>query len=633
MAEITKQQLDVYVKAYNQGKPLISDEEYDVLLEEYLRKHGEDKRPFLRQQQSSYVNDIVGTLPKVYGVRTPMREGQRTYQDIAKKKGFDQGGLISIQPKFDGVSVALDCHTGRFFTRGDYDNGESVDVTELFEERLKVDSEYFPSDTVGNLAWMLDGFDSVKFEAIMHPDVFKQLGLDSYYARPRDAVQGNISSRNWKIVQHIILVPLRYYKAGNQLLTPFLGDRLSEWDNYEFIESFIYEILTAGAISVSSLTEGLQVDGVVVSVTEKTDTAGSVSMKLIPDKEIAIKILNLRKATKLLNVQYQFGKSGRITPVAIVEPVKFDNITVDHISLSNMDRIVKLGLKYGDTVEVMYNIVPYLVSTKRDGDFPVQLPEKCPYCGSPLDLSTLSIVRCTNPDCCMLKFGAIVRYVEKMKMFGVSGGILKHLYDAGYVQSIPDLYRLRVENIESLEGFGRKSAENIISSIKKSSQGVPLHKWLGAFPMDDIAEKTWLAFIRHWKIKLQHPPIDTIWFIFDLLRNPYMNVPGIRDVTMGKMCIGMERNISDMRQILPNITLVDSYKEDSTNKERITLTGTRDAGLTEHLESLGYEVDSFSIATKAVVVPYKNFKSSKVDKANKLGIPIYTIDEAYEHFN
>ena len=129
---ISEQQLKEYIDAYNRGEPLISDEEYDRLLEEYLKVNGEDKRPYLRQKQSGVVNGLVGTLKKVYGVREPMREGQDTYEKWFQRKGINPNAKIIIQPKFDGASIALD-KSGRFFTRGDYQNGESVDVTDLFK--------------------------------------------------------------------------------------------------------------------------------------------------------------------------------------------------------------------------------------------------------------------------------------------------------------------------------------------------------------------------------------------------------------------------------------------------------------------------------------------------------------------
>ena len=175
---ITEQQLKEYIDAYNRGEPMISDEEYDRLLEEYLKVNGEDKRPYLRQKQSDAVNDLVCTLGKCYGVIEPMREGQQTYAEWFRRKQINPNARITIQPKFDGCSVALD-KDGRFFTRGDYQNGESVDVTELFQhyDRSKL---------------LKDFMDGVKFEAVLSHENF--YGIDAFkeYKKPLDAVNAII---------------------------------------------------------------------------------------------------------------------------------------------------------------------------------------------------------------------------------------------------------------------------------------------------------------------------------------------------------------------------------------------------------------------------------------------------------
>ena len=169
---ITEQQLKEYIDAYNRGEPLISDEEYDRLLEEYLKVNGEDKRPYLRQKQSGVINELVGTLSKVYGVQTPMREGQDTYEKWFTRKGINPNAKIIIQPKFDGAWVAVD-KSGDFFTRGDYQNGESVNVTELFKEH--------------NIKkYMREAVDGVKFEAIMSHEICYSTGIDEIegYLKP-----------------------------------------------------------------------------------------------------------------------------------------------------------------------------------------------------------------------------------------------------------------------------------------------------------------------------------------------------------------------------------------------------------------------------------------------------------------
>lgn len=302
---VTKEILDEYIRQYSQGKPTISDEEYDQLLEEYINAHGDESRPFLRSQQSDDVNDIVGTLPKAYGVVTPMREGQKTYIKWVETKNINKDLRIIIQPKFDGCSIGLDCMTGRFYTRGDYDNGESVDVTDLFAPHFDMTFD--------------DDITAVKFEAIMAHELFNDIkptrADGTPYKRARDAVSGTITSRNVELAKYITLVPLRYYRAGKQYVPATLEDIsiiTATVGDTDTIQQFIDDKLYDGATVEYNNGGHYSIDGVVVSVIDN-------DCSTIPENEIAIKILNNIQETKIINIDYQYGKTGKITPVGILE--------------------------------------------------------------------------------------------------------------------------------------------------------------------------------------------------------------------------------------------------------------------------------------------------------------------------
>ena len=624
--EVTREYLDELTKMYHQGKPMISDEEYDRLLEEYVSKHGEENRPFLRVKQSDDVNNIVGTLPKVFGVTTSIIPNRPVYADWLRRIDIACDKVI-IQPKLDGVSVAYDVKQNRYFTRGDYDNGESVDVTELFKHR-NLDKTF------------CQGQSAVKFEAIMSIENFTNSGLNQKYKRARDAVSATITSRNKEYADLITLFPLREYVDNKQQIPRMLmtnNTSMTFANDTVHIQSFVDTLLNNGAkliVENCGTKMSYECDGVVVSkIIGYNNSNCIVSDNDNNGKEVAIKILNMRKQTRLINVDFQFGKSGRITPVAIVEPINFDNIIVDHITLSNIDRIVSMNLKYNDTVEVMYNIVPYLIDSLHDGDIPIQIPQICPMCGAKLDLSTLSIVRCTNPDCRGLKIGSIIRYCQKMKIMGVSEGILTKLYDESVISSISDLYKLTVDDIKHIDGFGVISGQNIVNSIKQSSNDVMMHTFLGAFPMDDVAEKSWMTIIMHLNTN------DIVFNNFDELISileSNIQIKGIGDITRTRMINGLKRNLNQINKCLPYIKFIDYNKiinKSIGNKGVITFSGIRNKYLAEYLMNKGYEVNTtLTKNTKALVIPDSTFKSSKTTKASQINIPVYTIEEAYAVF-
>lgn len=611
---VTKEQLDEYTRAYSNGTPIISDEEYDMLMEEYVKANGEEARPFFRSKKTGDLNELTATLPKVYGTVTPWRPNQTTYSDWIRKKNIGNISIIA-QPKFDGCSVALDMNSGRFFTRGDYDNGESVDVTSLFENY-----------DINSLN-LHDGISAVKFEAIMSHEVYDQINQNKY-KRPRDVVSATITSQNVEMAKYITLVPLREYLNGNEILPRSLVDisMKTTAHNYDKIDGFISDKLADGArVKFNGMT--YSIDGVVVSVVDGDTYTG---------EEVAIKILNNIKETKIINIEYQNGKTGKITPVGILEPIKFDDITVDHVGLANLSRVVELGLKYNDTVRIVYNIVPYLIDSYHDGNVNIPIPTKCPICGAKLNLLTLKTVRCTNPHCTGLKIGMIHRYCEQMKMMGLSKGILTKLFENNLIDSIPDLYKLTPEIIQTIDGFKEKSSHNIVDTIASASQDVPLSRWLGASPIKDVSAKTWQIIINHTfgmdemtasnvvKHELEHGSPES--FMENVVGS---YVHGVGSQTFRLIHVGLTTYWEDIRETAKYVTFRITTDLTKPTKGRVTLTGTRDEQLTSYLVEHGYEVDDYSSKTIALVIPNESFISNKVVKARSKGIPIYTIEKAY----
>lgn len=628
---VTKEQLDEYLRAYHEGHPLITDEEYDRLLEEYLQNNGGEKaRPFNRQRQSDDVNDIVGTLPKLYGVQTPMREGLPIYKDwVRTHKLIDQH--VIVQPKLDGCSVAVDFTTGRFFTRGDYDDGESVDVTELFEERLPLLRENLLKKPWNGLYAKTT---AMKFEVILSHERFIESGLSKQhggkYTRPRDAVSGTLTSRNKDVAKLLTLIPLRGYMNRQQYIPYPLYD-MSEhirFDDFTTIEEFIKKKLDDDAtVQFDDMT--FSIDGVVVSVIDPAFHAA-----VNPMHEAAIKILFNMERTKLKAVEYQIGKQGRFTPVAILDPpAKFGDVNVDHVTLSTLERVTTLGLKHNDTVSVMYNIVPYLIDSDHDGDYPIPVPTKCPVCGMDLDYVSLKLVRCSNPNCKALRLGSIIRHAEKMKMVGLSKGIITKLYDEGFVKCIEDLYHLKDFNVQNgireLDGFGDKSVENMLRSIDEALHSATLERFLGSLPFNDTADKTWRIILNHVDNQALINSMCTGEFEQFMMSIGY--IPGVGNMKIQRLIYGYMRNIDEIRSLMqwvPSQLAVPKQRLVPVHG-KCAMTGTRDADATRELERIGYEVGSFTRDCKFLIIPHEGFTSAKTEKAKEWNIPIYTLD----HFN
>ena len=619
---VTKEELDKYIKAYSQGTPLIEDSEYDALLDEYLKEHGESARPFTRQKQSSAVNDIVGTLPKVYGVQTPMRENQPVYEEWVNKHQVSD--LVCVQPKFDGTSVAYDVASGRFYTRGDYDNGESVDVTDIFKSH---------TNTIHD--WIVKRYDdvtAVKFEAILDVNIFKSQ-FSQKYKRPRDVVAAAITSRNAEVGNLITLVPLRVYTWKFQHIPDMLMEVsvVYQKNDYECIQAFVDRLLSNQAHCKIGKYE-FECDGVVVSSTIHIDEEGE-DVVTDPSTEVAIKILNLVKETKLKDISWQFGNSGHITPVAIVEPVTFGNVVVQNIGLSTFERVANMNLKFGDTVRIMYNIVPYFIGSNGDGSVPIPIPDKCPICGEKLNMSSLKQVKCINPNCDGVKCGNIIRYCKNMKVFGVSEGFIKKLYESRYVERIADLYVMDLLEASEVDGLGFRSLQNMIRSLKQASFNVPVSRWLGSFPCENVSNKKWEIILESVYGKNNPEMIKDITEMCardtpnDFLNKILWDTVGIGPLTEQAIRIGITRYWDDISTIIYYVKFEIPIAVQN-DKGTICISGTRDKDLIALLQQKGYDVtEAWNKGVKALVIPRITYQSSKVAKAQNLGKPIYTIDD------
>ena len=619
---VTKEELDKYIKAYSQGTPLIEDSQFDELLEEYLKEHGESARPFTRQKQSDDVNDILGTLGKVYGIRTPMRENQHVYEEWVNKHQVSD--LVCVQPKFDGTSIAYDVASNRFFTRGDYDNGESVDVTDVFKSHIGMIHDY-----------ILKGYDdvtAVKFEAILDVNIFKTY-FSHMYKRPRDVVAAAITSRNTKVGEVIKLVPLRVYANKFQHIPDLLMEVsiVYQKNDYDNIQAFVDRLL-ANQAHVKIGAYEFECDGVVVSSTKLIDVECE-DIVTDPSTEVAIKILNLVQETKLKDISWQFGNSGHITPVAIVEPVVFGNVIVQNIGLSTFERVANMNLKFGDTVRIMYNIVPYFIGSNGDGTLPIPIPDKCPICGEKLNMSSLKQVKCVNPNCDGVKCGNIIRYCKNMKVFGVSEGFVKRLYESGYINRISDLYVMDLMEAAEVDGFGFRSLQNMIRSLKQSSFNVPVSRWLGSFPCENVSNKKWEIILDSVYGKNNPEMIKDITEMClrdtpdDFLNKILWDTVGIGPLTEQAIRIGITRYWDDISTII-NYVKFEIPIVMQNDKGTICISGTRDKDLIALLQQKGYDVtEAWNKGVKALVIPRITYQSSKVAKAQNLGKPIYTIDD------
>ena len=220
-----------------------------------------------------------------------------------------------------------------------------------------------------------------------------------------------------------------------------------------------------------------EVDGMVIKVVDfgQRERLGSTSKA--PRWQVAYKYAPEQAVTKLQKIEVQVGKTGKLTPVAHLDPVPLSGTTVARASLHNDEEIKRKDIRVGDwvVVEKAGEIIPQIVGVKTDRrtgkEIPFEFPTKCPACHSHVERDEGGVyIRCCNPTCPAQQQNILEFFAHRsaMDIEGLGPALIKQLYDAGLVRRLPDLYRLKLEDIKNFERMGTKSATNVFSAIEKS---------------------------------------------------------------------------------------------------------------------------------------------------------------------
>jgi len=503
---------------YVLAQPIISDSEYDRLIRELGAL--EEAFPDLKRPDSP-TQRVGGTITKDFPVvphRRPMLSLDNAY-DRSELQAFHtkllrylQGQLPTLpqpllyiaQLKIDGVAISLHYENGLFvrgLTRGDGEKGDDI-TSNLRTVRglpLRLRTENPPP------------FIEVRGEVYMDRSDFQRLNKEreeigeTPFMNPRNAAAGSLKLQDSAEVARRRLRLWAYYVEAEGLDLPdsdYERMQLLRGWGFPIVETLppsplekVWDFITKWEKKREKLS--FDIDGMVVKLDSwgLREKAGFTAKA--PRWAIAYKYQPEQAITRLRGITYQVGRTGYITPVAELEPVRLSGTIVKRASLYNYDEIRRLDLHYGDwvVVEKSGEIIPKVVrvlSEKRDVlSQPVEPPTACPECGTPLVQPPGEVGRyCPNYRHCPPQvIGRLEHFVSRkaMNIQGLGEKILKKLYQAGLVKTFSDLYRLQSEDLRKLEGFAEKLPEKIIAEIQASRQ-VPYERVLYALGIRHVGE-------------------------------------------------------------------------------------------------------------------------------------------------
>ena len=641
--ELTQAGYEYYVL----DKPTMSDYDYDHMLrrlEELEAAHPETVTPDSPTQR-------VGGQPLEAFTQVRHQVPLESLQDVfdfTELEAFDQRvravvpvAEYVVEPKVDGLSVALEYEDGLFVrgaTRGDGQVGE--DVTENLRTVRSIPLKI--PDAPPRLI--------VRGEVYMPKKVFHALNEErerrgeALFANPRNAAAGSLrqldpkvaASRKLDIAVFNIQWPQEKFSTHLETLD-FLQN-----NGFKVIPHYSCARAAQAMKRIAEIGEmreefPFDIDGVVVKVNNLSQRAALGSTAKFPRWAAAYKYPPEVKPAQVVDIVVQVGRTGVLTPKAVLTPVRLAGTTVTNATLHNQDFITEKDIRVGDTVlvrkagEIIPEVLSVVEEKRRSGTQPYFLPKVCPVCGAPVERDEDGAhVRCTGAECPAQLLRNLAHFASRDAMDIESLGIavVENLVNAQLVKTPGDLYFLKEEDVARLDRMGKKSAQKLLAALEKS-KSQDLSRLIYAFGIRQVGQKAGkiLAARFHTLENLQNAALDELTAVDDIgeitARNilEWMSSPQSRHL------------IQRLKEAGVNMTAAEQGSDRRFAGMTFVLTGalekfTRDeAG--EMIETRGGKAAG-SVSKKTTYVVAGEAAGSKLRRAQELGIPVLTEDEFLE---
>lgn len=626
---------------YNDDAPEIEDYEYDMMMREL--KGLEEKYPEFDSADSP-TKRVGGKADNSFASVEHTVRMESLQDAFSKEEIFDFDRRVKenvsdvhyvVEPKIDGLSVSLEYVNGEFFrgsTRGDGNVGEDVsgNLRVIHNIPLKLNHSLPYIEVRGEVYMPKKSFDRV---------VDRQLINDEKpFKNPRNAAAGSLRQKDSEVaatrgldifvfnIQQIDGKELTSHKESLDYLKELGFNTIPYYERVDDIETAFEKVLQIGE-KRGELE--FDIDGAVIKVDDFSEREQLGSTAKFPKWAVAFKYPPEEKQTEILDIEITVGRTGKLTPTAVLSPVHLAGTTVSRATLHNQDFINEKGVNIGDIVTVRKagDIIPEVlcVNEKRsNGSF--VYPEDCPSCNEKVVRDEgESDIRCINPECPAQLLRNLIHYCSRdaMDIEGLGPSIIETFVNEGMIKTVTDIYRLDKEKIASLDGFQQTSANNIIDSVNKSKD-------------NDLSKLIFALGIRHIGAKAAKLLSDEFKNIDNLMNaslEAISDIDGFGDI-MAKSAFDFFQSesarelIADLKSFGVNTESKTVINDNRFEGMTFVLTGTlptyKRSEASKIIESFGGKTSS-SVSKKTSYVLSGESSGSKLDKANQLGIPV--IDE------
>ncbi|MGC8902117.1 MAG: NAD-dependent DNA ligase LigA [Fervidobacterium sp.] len=631
---------------YVLAQPVISDEEYDKLMKRLIEL--EEKYPELKTPDSP-TQRVGGQL--IEGFETvehsePMLSLDNTYNEIEimdfneriRKSVGDVQYVVEL--KIDGVSIALRYEDGllvKAITRGDGLKGDDVtaNVKTIKSIPLRL-PEPLTIEVRGEIFMPVQYFEELNEQR-------EEEGLQPF-ANPRNATAGTLHLLNPSEVAQRKLDSFMYY-----IVKPQQYGLKSQWESLEFLRKLHFKVNSESKLcdNIEEVIEYWKewtnkrkyleywIDGIVVKVNdfEKQNELGWTAKS--PRWAIAFKFPAQQVRTKIVNIAFQVGRTGVITPVAEFDPVELEGSVVKRASLHNFDYIQENDIRVGDYVfvEKAGGIIPqisYVVKELRDGDeIVVTPPDNCPVCGGPVGKESGEYVayKCLNPHCPakLKRHLEVFASRQALDLQGLGPKIISKLVDGGLVKDIADIFYLNIFDLAQISGLGQKMISNILNQVEKAKQ-TPFDRLIVGLGIPGVGEKTAKVLAKKYKNinELSNATIDELMLIEGIGKDiaesivEYFRNPKTKEI------------IDKLKRAGVNLGSREEVKSNILDGLTFCVTGTLKNFSREEIKRFieilgGHFTDSLTKKTDYLIVGEN--PGSKLEKAKKFGVRMTSEEE------
>lgn len=630
---------------YVLDNPSVDDYTYDMMMQELKKLESDypelaDPNSPTQRVGGEALNDFekvehkvqMGSLQDVFSYEQVRDFTDRCMTEVASPE-------FVVEPKIDGLSVSLEYVNGIFTrgsTRGDGFVGEDVtaNLKTIKSIPLKLKEALPFIEVRGEVYMSRKTFDKIVEE--------QENNDEQPFKNPRNAAAGSLRQKDPKVaakrrldifvfnVQQIEGKELKSHKESLDYLKTLGFKVIADYKKVSTYDEIVERIQYIGDMRDKY---SFDIDGVVVKVNDFSQRISLGATAKVPKWAVAYKFPPEEKKTKLLDIEVNVGRTGVITPVAIFEPVTLAGTSVSRATLHNQEFINDKEIRIGDEIMVRKagEIIPEVLSSvsHEENSVPYVLPDKCPVCGAEtVRYADEAALRCTNVECPAQLKRNIIHFASKgaMNIDGLGEANVVALVDNHLINTVADLYSLTALQLETLERFGKRSAEKLVKAIEASKNN----------PLDRVIFGIGIRNIGQAAAKLLCEKFGTIDAIMNATAEEISEIDGFGDVMSENVVKAFnDVHFAELIKALREKGVKMEYTSDKTGDNRFegltfVLTGTLPTMTRDEakaiIERLGGKA-SGSVSKKTSYVLAGEEAGSKLTKAEQLGIPIISEDD------